>query len=73
MDADSEPQVLGEAPHEIRHQYLSAAKARRMLDWQPLFSLEQGLQQTIDWYKHFMEQESCPISKMSAALVAKSA
>ncbi len=73
MDAESEPQVLGEAPHEIRHQYLSAAKARRMLDWRPLFSLEQGLQQTIDWYKHFMEQESCPISKMSAALVAKSA
>ena len=29
MDVDLEPQVLAEAPHEIRHQYLSAAKARR--------------------------------------------
>jgi CDP-glucose 4,6-dehydratase len=73
LDVDFEPQVLGEARHEIRHQYLSAAKARRLLSWQPLYSLEQGLQRTIDWYKHFLEQESCPMRRMSADLVAKSA
>ena len=40
--------------NEIRHQYLSAAKARRMLDWSPLFTLEQGLEQTIAWYREFL-------------------
>jgi CDP-glucose 4,6-dehydratase len=73
MDAQVEPQVLGEAPHEIRHQYLSAAKARRLLSWRPLYSLEQGLQQTIQWYKNFLEQESCPTHRTSADLVARSA
>jgi CDP-glucose 4,6-dehydratase len=73
MDADLEPRVLGEARHEIRHQYLSAAKARGLLGWQPLFNLEQGLRLSIDWYKHFLEQGSCPAYKASADLVAKSA
>jgi len=35
MNSDLEPIVLNQASHEIRHQYLSAEKARRMLDWHP--------------------------------------
>ena len=73
MDVDMTPQVLSQAPHEIRHQYLSAAKARRMLSWRPLYSLEQGLQHTIDWYKNFLEQGSCTTYSLSADLAAKSA
>jgi CDP-glucose 4,6-dehydratase len=53
MGTDLEPIVRNEATNEIRCQYLSAAKARRMLGWQPLFTLEEGLQRTIDWYKDF--------------------
>jgi len=53
MDSDLEPEVRNEASNEIRHQYLSAAKARKLLDWQPSFSLDEGLRQTIDWYKDF--------------------
>ena len=37
MNADFEPLVLGTACHEIRHQYLSAEKARSVLAWHPLF------------------------------------
>jgi CDP-glucose 4,6-dehydratase len=73
MDVDMTPQVLSQAPHEIRHQYLSAAKARRMLSWRPLYSLEQGLQHSIDWYKNFLEQGSCTTYSLSADLAAKSA
>ncbi len=73
MGVTIEPQVLNEAQHEIRHQYLSAAKAREMLGWQPLFSLEQGLRNTIDWYKSFLEQQPCTTFSLPAGPVAKSA
>jgi len=54
MKSDLEPDVRNEATNEIRHQYLSAEKARRMLDWSPLFTLEQGLRLTIEWYREFL-------------------
>ncbi len=48
------PDIRNEATNEIRHQYLSAEKARRMLDWKPLFDLDEGLRRTIAWYKEFL-------------------
>lgn len=54
MGSDLEPDVRGEASNEIKHQYLSAAKARRMLDWEPLFTLDSGLEKTIRWYTEFL-------------------
>jgi CDP-glucose 4,6-dehydratase len=60
-----EPDVRNEASNEIREQYLSAAKARRELDWRPLFSLEEGLGRTIAWYRRFLE--STPTSARTAA------
>ena len=48
------PEVLNEASHEIRHQYLSAEKARRVLGWKPQFSLDTGLERTIAWYRKFL-------------------
>ena len=50
---DLKPIILGEAKSEIRHQYLSAAKARRILKWEPKYILEQGLKETIVWYRKF--------------------
>ena len=54
MDSTLEPDIRNEAAHEIRHQYLSAEKARQMLDWRPMFSLDEGLRRTIDWYRRFL-------------------
>ena len=54
MDSNLEPDVRSEATHEIRHQYLSASKAREVLGWHPLYSLDEGLQQTIAWYREFL-------------------
>lgn len=54
MESGLEPDIRNEATNEIRHQYLSAAKAREQLQWSPLFSLEQGLQRTIGWYRDFL-------------------
>src|SRR5262249_40228282 len=59
LNSDLEPDVRNEACHEIRRQYLSAEKARRVLGWQPLFSLDEGLRRTIDWYgRYFSEQQT---------------
>jgi CDP-glucose 4,6-dehydratase len=54
MDSDLKPLVRNEATNEIRHQYLSAAKARQVLGWQPLFTLDEGLRRTIEWYRDFL-------------------
>jgi len=55
MDSKLQPDVRNEACHEIRRQYLDAARARRTFDWQPLFTLDEGLRRTIAWYREFLE------------------
>jgi CDP-glucose 4,6-dehydratase len=47
------PEILNEAQNEIIHQYLSAEKARKLLNWSPLFTLEQGLSRAICWYQEY--------------------
>ena len=54
MGSSLAPDIRNEASHEIRHQYLSAEKARRMLDWRPLYSLDEGLRKTIAWYTGYL-------------------
>ena len=56
MGSDLEPNTLNQATNEILNQYLSAAKAHRLLNWQPLFSLDEGLEHTISWYKDFLRE-----------------
>jgi CDP-glucose 4,6-dehydratase len=53
MKSPLEPDVRAEARNEIQHQWLSAAKARRMLGWAPQFTLDEGLERTIAWYRDF--------------------
>jgi len=55
MNSTLQPDIRNEASNEIRHQYLSAAKARDILDWTPLFTLDSALQQTLAWYREFLE------------------
>jgi CDP-glucose 4,6-dehydratase len=54
MGAGSEFDVRNEATNEIPHQYLSARRAREQLGWHPLFSLDEGLEHTIEWYRNFV-------------------
>jgi CDP-glucose 4,6-dehydratase len=51
MESSLRPDIRNEASNEIRHQYLSAEKARTELGWKPLFTLEEGLTKTIQWYR----------------------
>ena len=54
---DLEPVVLNEVKSEIKHQYLSATKAKKMLGWNPIYTVESGLKETIDWYKEFFKND----------------
>lgn len=47
------PIILNETSNEIKNQYLSAEKARKLLNWHSLFDLEEGLKETIEWYQAF--------------------
>ena len=44
---DLEPVILNRAINEIKHQYLSAEKARKFLNWHPEYTLEKGLEESI--------------------------
>jgi CDP-glucose 4,6-dehydratase len=52
-----QPDVQNNASGEIREQYLTAEKAHRVLGWQPKFTLEQGLAETIEWYRGYLEAQ----------------
>ena len=56
MGSTLTPDVRNDATNEIRAQYLSAERARRMLKWAPLFNLDEGLGRTVSWYKEFLVQ-----------------
>lgn len=53
MGSPLQAEIRNEVSNEILHQYLSAEKARSQLNWRPLFTLEEGLEYTIEWYKNF--------------------
>ena len=46
-----QPVILNQATHEIPSQYLDCSKAKRLLGWTAEFSMEQGLRETIAWYR----------------------
>lgn len=57
MKSNLKPKILKEATNEIKHQYLSAEKARRILNWRPKYTLEEGLRRTIKWYVEFFSEK----------------
>jgi CDP-glucose 4,6-dehydratase len=52
---DLEPVILGTATHEIDSQFLSAAKARKVLGWAPTVSVDDALDATVAWYRDHLE------------------
>jgi CDP-glucose 4,6-dehydratase len=51
---DLKPVVLNEAQQEIHRQYLDCAKARTRLGWGPTCSFDEGLVETIEWYRAWL-------------------
>ncbi len=59
------PQILNRAVAEIRDQTLDSSKARKTLKWEPEYSLEDGLEETISWYTGYLHQLSNKSSKVA--------
>jgi len=53
-EAKLKPDIRRSARGEIPHQYLSSRKAARILAWRPTYALEDGLQETISWYRQYL-------------------
>ncbi len=57
LDSTLTLDVRAEARHEIQHQWLSAAKAKRVLGWSSAFTLDEGLDRTIAWYREHLARD----------------
>jgi CDP-glucose 4,6-dehydratase len=55
MGSDLKPEVQNQVSNEIRYQYLSAEHARRLLNWVPQFTLDEGLERTVAWYREALQ------------------
>jgi len=49
--------IMNIAKYEIREQYLSSRKARSVLGWKPEYSIQEGLEKTIDWYAGYFKKQ----------------
>jgi CDP-glucose 4,6-dehydratase len=49
--------IMNIAQGEIRSQFLASQKAETLLNWQPRYTLEEGLKETIQWYIDFFNAE----------------
>jgi len=56
MDSEFEPVILGTATHEIKDQTLDASKAHDRLGWRTQWTLDQGLAETIPWYRSVLSE-----------------
>jgi len=48
---DLKPVIMNEASNEIPVQCLDSTKAKQVLGWKPRYGFDEGLKQTIDWYR----------------------
>ncbi len=55
MGSKLKPDIQNHASNEIRHQFLSAERARAELNWKPMFTLDEGLEKTIAWYREALK------------------
>ena len=49
--------ILNEATNEIPRQYLDCAKARATMSWHPRFTFEQGMTESIAWYRDLLDRQ----------------
>jgi CDP-glucose 4,6-dehydratase len=56
MGVSAEFEMRNDVSNEIANQSLSAKRARTKLAWRPQFTLDEGLERTIAWYRTLLSQ-----------------
>jgi CDP-glucose 4,6-dehydratase len=56
LESPLKPILKGDNQGEIQTQYLDSTKANNLLDWKPKFGLDEGMRETIIWYKNYFEK-----------------
>ncbi len=51
-----DPVILNTASLEIQQQYLSSAKIKELLGWHSSYTFEEGLNETLQWYRKYHER-----------------
>ncbi|WP_324759636.1 NAD-dependent epimerase/dehydratase family protein [Haloarcula sp. GH36] len=52
-----EVEYLTDKPVGVKHRAADTARARKLLDWEPQYTLREGLLETIDWYVNNRDRE----------------
>lgn len=60
-------------PHEATLLYLDSAKARSLLEWKPIWQLNQALAATAEWYRTWLDQGQVESRRQIAAYVEAAA
>ncbi len=55
---DLEPDIRNTAKAEIHDQYLDSTKAQKRLGWAPKRTLEDGLKETLTWYRAYLGSQA---------------
>ncbi|MFY9781554.1 MAG: NAD-dependent epimerase/dehydratase family protein [Candidatus Baltobacteraceae bacterium] len=58
MEAPFDPVIRADSSHEIKDQTLSSVKAHAVLGWEPAWTIEQGLRETIHWYRAYLAERA---------------
>lgn len=53
-----QPRILNHVQGEIHDQFLTSQKARERLNWSPHYTLEEGLAETVEWYRNHLSRNS---------------
>lgn len=48
------PKIINNIKCEIKNQYLSSEKMKKMFNWKPAHTLQEALEETIQWYKAYL-------------------
>jgi CDP-glucose 4,6-dehydratase len=67
-----EPIVNESVRDEIPHMHLSCEKATKRLGWKPLFSLDEGLRRTVEWYSQYFKSRTSRVKRLGHGLIGVS-
>jgi len=60
---DLRPIIANIARNEILEQHVNFERAKDELGWTPEIDIDQGLRQTVNWYKNYFHYETSELSR----------